>query len=90
MALALRWPGLHQALYGGELFTHDIVTRAGLGDLLGQIRDTSISAPHAYADRLARLLAGNPFVPLRTLPGSIWLAAAAARSSLLLLGTTSE
>ncbi len=83
LALLLRLPGLHQALYGDELFTYDIVTRAGLGDLLAQVRDTSITPPLHYllaygaqklgtppvAVRLPSLFAGAAAVPLVYLLG---------------------
>lgn len=65
LALVLRRPGLHQALYGDELFTYDIVTRTGLGDLLAKVRDTSITPPLHYLIAYASQRLGNPPVAVR-------------------------
>ncbi len=83
LALALRWPGAHQALYGDELFTYDIVTTTGLGGLLGQIRDTSITPPLHYLLAYAAQKLGDPPVSVR-LPSL--LAGAAAVPLVYLLG----
>ncbi len=83
LAFALRLPGLHQALYGDELFTYDIVTRTGLGDLLAQVRDTSITPPLHYVLAYGSQKLGNPPVSVR-LPSL--LAGAAVVPLVYLLG----
>jgi len=60
LAFVLRLAGIDQALYGDELFTYDLVTRFGVGDLLRQVQDTSITPPLHYLLAHAAQTLGNP------------------------------
>jgi 4-amino-4-deoxy-L-arabinose transferase-like glycosyltransferase len=76
-AFVLRVSGLGQSLYGDEIFTHDLVSGAGLTSLLSGVHNTSITPPLHYVlawlfahfgddrvwIRVPSLLAGTATVP---------------------------
>ena len=60
LAFALRLAGIGQSLVDDEIFTYDIVTRFGLADIVGQVRDTSITPPFHYLLAHLAVQIGDP------------------------------
>jgi Dolichyl-phosphate-mannose-protein mannosyltransferase len=64
--LALRAAGLDEAIYGDELFTHEVSTRSGLDDVIsGVASDLEISPPLYHVMAWATGKLGDPEVSLR-------------------------
>ncbi len=65
LAFALRLAGIGQSLVDDEIFTYDIVTRFGFGDILSQVRDTSITPPLHYLVAHVAVQVGDPTIWVR-------------------------
>jgi hypothetical protein len=65
VALALRIAASAQDLFGDELWTYDIVTGRGLGEVMSLIRETSITPPLHYVLAWLSVGLGEPQVTLR-------------------------
>ena len=65
LALVLRLLGLHESLFGDEIFTYDIVTRNDLGSVLSTVRHTSITPPLHYVVAWFAVQIGNPHTWVR-------------------------
>ena len=74
-ALLLRLAGLRESLFGDELFTFDIVSERGLGEVLRRVHDTSITPPLHYVVAWAAVHFGDPTESVR-LPSIVFGAAA--------------
>ncbi len=65
LAFVLRLAGIGQSLVDDEIFTYDIVTRFGFGDILSQVRDTSITPPLHYLVAHVAVQVGDPTLWVR-------------------------
>jgi 4-amino-4-deoxy-L-arabinose transferase-like glycosyltransferase len=65
VAFVLRLTGMHQVLFGDELFTYPIVTRASLWDALSAVHHTSVTPPFHYVLAWLAVQLGDPLVTIR-------------------------
>jgi mannosyltransferase len=65
VALALRLPGLEQSLFADELFTHEIASADGIGDVLDALQRTENNPPLFYYLAWAAARLGDPTVWIR-------------------------
>ncbi len=64
-AFVLRLTGIHQVLFGDELFTYPIVTRGSLWDALSAVHHTSVTPPFHYVLAWVAVQFGAPLVTIR-------------------------
>ena len=65
MGLALRIPGMREALFGDELFLYAIATRPGLHTMLQAVHDSESTPPFHFVLAWAATKLGDPTVSVR-------------------------